>query len=321
MYNINNIKTILITGGCGFIGSNFLNKYVPLYPNIQFINLDKMTYAANQANILVSECVNYHFIKADICDKVALEKIFAEFKPQAVIHFAAESHVDLSIENPNIFVETNILGTHNLLSNAKKFNLERFHHISTDEVYGELGATGFFTETTPIAPNSPYSASKASSDLLVRSYIETFDLDAVITRCSNNYGPNQDLTKLIPKFITKLLKGEKVPLYATGSNVRDWLYVEDHCDAIWAVFSQAKKGEVYNIGGNSEKTNKEITFKLLELTGQDESMVEYVEDRKGHDFRYAIDASKIKQDLNWIPKYTFEQGINKTLEFYKAQLN
>jgi dTDP-glucose 4,6-dehydratase len=315
-----NFKTILVTGGCGFIGSNFLNKYVLLYPQTLFINLDKMTYAADFKNILVADQKNYVFVKEDICNQQGLELIFEKYKPDGVIHFAAESHVDLSILNPNIFVESNVVGTLNLLNMAKKYDVKRFHHVSTDEVYGELEETGYFTEQTPIAPNSPYSSSKASSDLLVRAYVKTFGLDAVISRCSNNYGPNQDITKLIPKFTTNLLNNKKVGLYATGSNVRDWLYVEDHCDAIWSIFTnleKAKKGEVYNIGGNSEKTNKEITYKLLELTGKDESMIEYVTDRMGHDFRYAIDASKIKKDLGWEPKYTFEEGMDKTFEFYK----
>jgi dTDP-glucose 4,6-dehydratase len=310
-------KTILVTGGSGFIGSNFLNKYVLLYPNTLFINLDKMTYAADEKNIIVSNNKNYIFVKEDICNQKGLDIVFEKYKPDSIIHFAAESHVDLSIINPNIFVESNVIGTLNLLNMAMKYQISRFHHVSTDEVYGELDEIGYFTEQTPIAPNSPYSSSKASSDLLVRAYVNTFGLNAVISRCSNNYGPNQDLSKLIPKFITNLLNNKKVGLYATGSNVRDWLYVEDHCDAIWEIFNKAKKGEVYNIGGNTEKTNKEITLKLLELTNRNESMIEYVTDRKGHDFRYAIDASKLKADIGWEPKYSFEQGIQKTFTFYK----
>jgi glucose-1-phosphate thymidylyltransferase len=309
-------KNILVTGGSGFIGSNFLNKYVPLYPNINFVNVDVMTYAANQDNVHIADKQNYKFYKTDIRNIQELDTIFKDNNIDAVIHFAAESHVDLSIANPSLFVEVNVNGTSNLLELSKKYNIKRFHHVSTDEVYGELTDEGFFTENTPLAPNSPYSASKASSDMIVRSYNKTYGLNCVITRCSNNYGPNQDLTKLIPKFITNLEAGKKVPVYATGSNVRDWLYVEDHCDAIWIVFNKARSGEVYNIGGNNEKTNMEITNKLLELTGRDDSSIEYVIDRLGHDFRYAIDASKIKNDLGWEPQYTFEVGIKKTFEFY-----
>jgi glucose-1-phosphate thymidylyltransferase len=309
-------KKILVTGGCGFIGSNFLNKYVPLFPNINFVNVDVMTYAANKDNVHVANCKNYKFYKTDIRNIDELDSIFKDNNIDAVIHFAAESHVDLSITNPSLFVEVNVNGTANLLELSKKYSIKRFHHVSTDEVYGELTNEGYFTETTPLAPNSPYSATKASSDMIVRSYNKTYGLNCVITRCSNNYGPNQDLTKLIPKFITNLEAGKKVPVYATGSNVRDWLYVEDHCDAIWTVFNKARNGEVYNIGGNNEKTNMEITNKLLELTGRDDSSIEYVTDRLGHDFRYAIDASKIKNDLGWEPKYTFDVGIKKTFEFY-----
>lgn len=347
----NNFKHILVTGGAGFIGANFLNKFVPKFPEIKFTNLDKLTYAGNLNNldftsansdikdlsktispnkiedksnsnqILAKKPIaqNYNFIKADICNLDLLEEIFIKNQFDSIIHFAAESHVDLSIKDPNIFVQTNILGTQNLLFLAHKYKLKRFHHVSTDEVYGTLplDKTKLFVETTPLAPNSPYSASKASSDLLVRAYVETFGLDAVITRCSNNYGPYQDLTKLIPKFINNLLQNQKIPLYASGQNIRDWLFVEDHIEAIWQVFTRAKKASVYNIGGNNEKTNLEITQKLLEMTGKNQDSIQYTKDRLGHDLRYAIDASKIKQDLSWSPKYTFETGILKTFEFYK----
>lgn len=314
--DLNNIKNILITGGAGFIGSNFLNNFVPQFPNINFINLDKLSYAANLDNILVSKLPNYFFIQGDICDKSVLYKIFKEHTIDAVIHFAAESHVDLSIKNPGIFVESNVLGTQRLLEISLEFEIKRFHHVSTDEVYGSLGSTGYFTENTNLAPNSPYSASKAGSDFLVRAYNETFGLNTTISRCSNNYGPNQDITKLIPAFIARLKNDQKVPLYKDGKNVRDWLFVKDHVEAIWEIFTRANSGEVYNIGGNNEKSNLEITKVLLDCFGKDETFIEYVEDRKGHDFRYAIDASKIKQDLNWEPKYTFEQGIKETLEYY-----
>ena len=314
---INNYNKILVTGGHGFIASNFLNKYVVLCPQITFVNLDSNTYATDPKNVILTNKSNYKFIQADIRELVKLEEIFKTENFDSVIHFAAESHVDFSITNPSIFVDTNITGTHNLLLMARKYQVKRFHHVSTDEVYGELDDKGLFTETTPLAPNSPYSASKASSDLLVRAYIETFGLNAVITRCSNNYGPNQDLTKLIPKFITNIINNKKIGIYGKGLNVRDWLYVEDHCDAIWEVFTKANKGEVYNIGGNTEKTNIEITKILLNKLGKTENLIEYIEDRLGHDFRYAIDASKIKNDLGWVPAYTFETGIDKTIEYYK----
>jgi len=317
MLNLSEIKTILVTGGLGFIGSNLLNTFVPKYPQIQFINLDKMSYASNIDNLSVSDLPNYTLEKGDLADLTFVQQIFEKYSIETVIHLAAESHVDLSIQNPGIFVESNVVGTHNLLLLSKEKKVKRFCHISTDEVYGELGETGYFTEETPIAPNSPYSASKAGSDLLVRSYVETFGLDAVITRCSNNYGPNQDGTKLIPKFIKLLLNNQKVPLYKDGKNVRDWLFVQDHVEAIWEVFSKAKKGEIYNIGGKNEKTNLEITYTLLERLGKDESYIEYVTDRPGHDFRYAIDASKIKNELGWTPRFDFNSGITKTIEFYR----
>ena len=314
---INNYNKILVTGGHGFIASNFLNKYVVLCPQITFVNLDSNTYATDPKNVILTNKSNYKFIQADIRELVKLEEIFKTENFDSVIHFAAESHVDFSITNPSIFVDTNITGTHNLLLMARKYQVKRFHHVSTDEVYGELDDKGLFTELTHLAPNSPYSASKASSDLLVRAYIKTFDLNAVITRCSNNYGPNQDSTKLIPKFITNIINNKKIGIYGKGLNVRDWLYVEDHCDAIWEVFTKANKGEVYNIGGNTEKTNIAITKILLDKLGKDETLIEYIEDRLGHDFRYAIDASKIKNDLGWVPAYTFETGIDKTIEYYK----
>jgi dTDP-glucose 4,6-dehydratase len=339
-------KTILITGGYGFIGSNFLNTFVPRFPDIKFINIDKLTYAANLNNLEflpqnfgefndlkqeynwqsenLETASNYFFENGDILDLNFLEKVCQKYEIDSIIHFAAESHVDLSIKNPTIFVETNILGTQNLLTLAKKYQIQRFHHVSTDEVYGQLPIDKpeiKFTENTPLAPNSPYSASKVGSDFLVRAYIETFDLNAVITRCSNNYGPYQDKTKLIPKFITNLLNGQKVPLYASGQNVRDWLFVIDHCEAIWEVFTRGNKGEVYNIGGNNEMTNLQITKEILKLTGRDESYIEYVTDRPGHDLRYAIDASKIKNDLGWGPRFSFEDGIAKTFEFYKSSRN
>jgi len=305
-------KRVIITGGLGFIGSNFLNKFVPLYRDQLFINLDAETYAADRKNVSVVEAPNYRFIKADIRDLSALRKIFKEVHPTGVIHFAAESHVDKSIEGPAIFIETNVVGTHNLLAVSKEFEVQRYHQVSTDEVYGSLGPNDApFTTSSSLAPNSPYSASKASADLLVRSYVKTFGLNATISRCSNNYGPNQDKTKLIPKFISLLLSGQKIPLYADGENIRDWIYVEDHIDAINLIFHRGQTGKVYNIGGNCEIKNIDIVRKLLTLTGRDESSIEFVQDRPGHDFRYAIDNHEIEREIGWEPKYHLDDGLAK----------
>jgi dTDP-glucose 4,6-dehydratase len=312
-------KKILVTGGLGFIGSNYLNKFVPHYPQYQFINVDASTYAARPDNIEVASYSNYAFEKADIRNTAELTEIFKKYHPTHVIHFAAESHVDISIENPGIFVETNIVGTHNLLALAKQFGIKRFHQISTDEVYGSLSASDpAFRTITPLSPNSPYSASKAAADLLVKSYAHTYDLDTVITRSSNTYGPRQDATKLIPKFIQNLLQGKKVPLYARGEHIRDWIYVEDNIDAIDLVFHKGKNGEVYNIGGGCEMTNKQITEKLLSLTGKSADSIEYVADRPGHDFRYAIDISELKEMLGWTARHSFTEGIQKTFHYYST---
>jgi len=335
-------STILLTGCAGFIGANFVNKYVPANPHTHFVNLDKLTYAGDLNNIeflpanmdnlhdLAIEKKwktkdkqvqsNYEFVHGDITNKEFLADLFEKYQFDGVIHFAAETHVDFSITNPGLFVEVNVMGTYNLLELARKYSVKRFHHVSTDEVYGDLPLENpdiKFTEETCIAPSSTYSASKAGSDMLVHAEYRTFQLDTVITRCSNNYGPYQDLSKLMPKFAVNLIQGKKVPLYAAGQHVRDWLYVEDHCDGIWTVFNHGKSGEVYNIGGNNERSNIEITRKFIELAGRDESFIEYVADRPGHDLRYAIDASKMKNDLGWEPQYTFETGMAKTFEFYK----
>ena len=308
-------KKIIVTGGFGFIGSNFLNKFVLKYPEYLFINVDCMTYAANKKNVTVSRKPNYAFEKTDIRDLKSLEKVFKKYKPTDTIHFAAESHVDISIENPAIFVETNIIGTHNLLMLAKKYSLNRHYQVSTDEVYGSLKKNDKpFTTSSPLAPNSPYSASKAAADMLVRVYFKTFGMNTVISRCSNNYGPNQDKTKLIPRFISLLLSNKKVPLYAKGENIRDWIYVEDHIDAIDKIFHKGKPGGIYNIGGNCELSNMEITKKLIAITNKDESYIEYVSDRPGHDFRYAIDNSEIYKKLGWKPRYSFKEGLVKTFE-------
>ncbi len=314
-------KTIFVTGGAGFIGSNYLNMFVPKRPNELFVNIDVLTYAANPENLsTVAKLPNYAFEKIDIRDEKALEKVFKKYKPDGVIHFAAESHVDHSINGPQIFIETNVRGTHNLLSLARAHGVKRFHQVSTDEVYGSLGPKDpAFSEMTPLAPNNPYSASKASADLIVRSYNKTFGLNTTITRCSNNYGPYQDVTKLIPLFLKKLLAGEHVPLYGKGDNIRDWLYVDDHVRAIDLIFTKGKAGEVYNIGGNEEIRNIDVVKRLLKITNRDESFIDHVTDRLGHDFRYAIDASKIERELGWKPKVNFEQGMKKTLDFYKGK--
>ncbi len=311
-------KTILVTGGAGFIGSNFLNKFVPKYPDTKFVNVDSLTYAGDLKNLTVGECENYEFKQVDIRDREKLEEIFAKYRPDGVIHFAAESHVDNSIKDPGVFVETNVEGTHNLLSLSKSHGISRFHYVSTDEVYGSLDHNDpAWTENSPLLPRSPYSASKAGGEMLARAYNVTFGLDVTISRCSNNYGPNQNLEKLIPLFITKLLKGEKVPVYGKGENIRDWLYVEDHCDAVDLIFQKGVSGEVYNVGGGHEVSNLEIAKTLIKLTAAFEGQIEYVADRPGHDFRYSLDISKIKKELGWSPKVSFSEGIAKTIEFYK----
>ena len=306
---------LLVTGGAGFIGSCFVRNILNKYNDYKVINLDALTYAGNIDNLNdVKNNPNYKFVHGNICDK----KLVAELVSQvdAVINFAAESHVDRSITGPEIFIETNIKGTLNLLQAAKEAKIQRFLQVSTDEVYGTLGKDGYFYETTPLAPNSPYSASKASADLLVRAYYETYKMPVLNTRCSNNYGPYQYPEKLIPFFISKLLKNEKVPVYGDGLNVRDWLYVYDHCSAIDTVLHKGKIGEVYNIGGHNEKTNLEITKIILNAMGKDENSIEYVQDRLGHDRRYAIDNHKIQTELGWEPSLTFEEGIKLTIEWY-----
>jgi dTDP-glucose 4,6-dehydratase len=311
-------QKIIITWWAWFIGSNFLNKYVLLHPEIDFINIDALTYAGKLENISeeVSKTQNYAFEKVDIRNYDEITEVYKKYSPTDIIHFAAESHVDNSIKNPKIFTETNVLWTQNLLDAHRAFKLNRFHHISTDEVYGDLPNGWFFTETTPINPSSPYSSSKAGSDLLVKAYGRTFGIDYVITRCSNNYGPNQDNEKLIPHFIELLQNNKPVTVYGDGSNIRDWLYVEDHCDAIWEVFSKAQNKSIYNIGWNNEYTNLEITKLILQEMGKWEEYITFVEDRKGHDVRYAIDAIKIRTELWWEPKVKFENGIVTTIKYY-----
>lgn len=306
---------ILVTGGAGFIGSCFVRHMLKKHPDYKIVNLDALTYAGNIENLNdVKDNPNYTFVHGNICDKNLVSQIVQDV--DCIVNFAAESHVDRSILNPEIFIETNVGGTLNLLENAKKHNIQRYLQVSTDEVYGTLGKSGYFYETTPLAPNSPYSASKASADMLVRAYFETYKTPVLITRCSNNYGPYQYPEKLIPFFISKLLKGEKVPVYGDGLNVRDWLYVYDHCKAIDTVLHKGQTGEVYNVGGHNEKTNLEITKIILKEMGKDESSIEYVQDRLGHDRRYAIDNNKITTQLGWKPSLTFEEGIKITINWY-----
>lgn len=309
------MTTILVTGGAGFIGNCFIRHMLQKYSNYKIINLDALTYAGNLENLYdVKDNPNYEFVNGDICDRDLVTQIVSGV--DMIVNFAAETHVDRSITGPEIFIETNVKGTMTLLQAAKEFNIERYLQVSTDEVYGTLGDTGYFTETTPLAPNSPYSASKASADMLVRAYYETYKVPTLITRCSNNYGPYQYPEKLIPFFISRLLKGEKVPVYGDGLNVRDWLYVYDHCAAIDTVLHKGRVGEVYNIGGHNEKTNLEITHLILDAMNKDESSIEYVQDRLGHDRRYAISNDKITSELGWEPSVTFEEGILLTIDWY-----
>ena len=309
------MTTILVTGGAGFIGSCFVRHVLTKHPDYKVINIDALTYCGNLENLKdVENNPNYRFVHGNICDRKLVRDLICEC--DCVVNFAAESHVDNSIKHPEIFVETNVQGTLNLLQACKELGVERYLQVSTDEVYGSLGKDGYFYETTPLAPNSPYSASKASADLLVRAYYETYKLPVLNTRCSNNYGPYQYPEKLIPFFISKLLKGEKVPVYGDGLNVRDWLYVYDHCEAIDVVLHNGKVGQVYNIGGHNEKTNLEITHLILDAMGKDETSIEYVQDRLGHDRRYAIANDKITSELGWEPSITFEEGIKLAIDWY-----
>ncbi|WP_166383423.1 MULTISPECIES: dTDP-glucose 4,6-dehydratase [unclassified Polaribacter] len=330
------MQTILITGGAGFIGSNFIPYFLNTNKNYKVVNLDLLTYAGDLSNLSeIEDNERYIFVKGDICDRDLVENLFKEHKFTGVIHFAAESHVDNSIKNPDAFVRTNVFGTFNLLDVAKKYWMEspnvftkgfessRFLHVSTDEVYGTLGETGLFTEETPYAPNSPYSASKASSDFMVRSYFHTFGMNVVTTNCSNNYGPKQHDEKLIPTIIRKAISGENIPIYGDGKNIRDWLFVLDHCTGIALAFKEGKLGETYNIGGKNERNNLYIANAICEILDDEKpkgksykEQISFVEDRAGHDFRYAIDASKIENKLNWKAQENFETGIRKTIQWY-----
>jgi dTDP-glucose 4,6-dehydratase len=319
---------ILITGGMGFIGANLVKHMVETYPNYRIINFDKITYASNPSYVKdLNKYSNYHQIVGDICDESALMKVFSTYKITHVIHLAAESHVDNSIMNPSSFIQTNIVGTANLLNVCKMYwkdGEHKFYHISTDEVYGSLGDEGYFTETTPYDPRSPYSASKAASDHLVRAYYHTYGLPVVISNCSNNYGPNQHKEKLIPLTIDRIRNNEPIPVYGNGMNVRDWLYVGDHITAIDTIFHKGKIGETYNVGGNNESTNIELVTRLCDLMdeklgldiGESRKLITYVTDRLGHDKRYAIDSTKLTKELGWSPKVNFTDGLNKTIEWY-----
>ena len=318
------MKKMLITGGAGFIGSNFIHYILSKYNDYQVINLDKLTYAANLDNLKdIEDNKNYRFIHGDIADQEFIFKLFENEKFDIVINFAAESHVDNSILNPQIFTITNILGTQVLLDACRKYNIKRFHQVSTDEVYGELPLDDnsiLFTEKTPLNPSSPYSASKASADMLVKSYYRTYSLPITISRCSNNYGPYQHLEKLIPLMISKAINNDNLPVYGNGINVRDWLHVYDHCTAIDLIIHEGKIGEIYNIGGNNEKSNIDVVKIILKELGKSEKLIKYVNDRPGHDLRYAIDSTKIKTSLNWKPVYSFEKGILDTIKWYTKML-
>ena len=310
------MEKILVTGGCGFIGSNFIRHILDVEKNVEVINFDLLTYAGNLANLKdVEKNPRLSFVKGDIADKAAVDSAMAK-GVNSVIHFAAESHVDRSILDSSPFIRSNVMGTQVLLDSAKAHKVDRFVHVSTDEVYGTLGDTGFFTEETPLAPNSPYSASKAASDLLVRSYVHTFHFPALTTRCSNNYGPFQFPEKLIPLFISNLTRNETIPVYGDGLNVRDWIHVKDHCAGIHAVWRKGRIGEVYNLGGKSERTNIALTKTLPSIMGKNESSIKYVKDRPGHDKRYAIDCSKAEKELGWNPTYIFEEGLKETVQWY-----
>ncbi len=308
---------ILVTGGAGFIGSNFIRRLLRESDH-EVVNVDALTYAGNLENLdEVEGDARYRFCKADIADFDALEPVLRETRPDAIVHFAAESHVDRSVHDASAFVRTNVVGTQILLDAARMHDVGRFVHVSTDEVYGSLGATGRFTETSTIQPNSPYSASKAGSDFLVRAAHETHGMDCCITRCSNNYGPFQFPEKLIPLMISNAAKGQALPVYGDGKNVRDWIHVEDHCRAIQLVLEKGKAGEVYNIGGNSERENLHVVRTVLSLLGRGEDLIRFVKDRPGHDRRYAIDGSKIERELGFVPEWNFEAGLEATVAWYR----
>jgi len=306
---------LLVTGGCGFIGSNFIHHMLENHPDISITNLDVLTYAGNPANLQdIEDDPRYSFVQGDICDRAVVDSVLDQYHIDTIVHFAAESHVDRSIADGSVFVKTNVLGTFTMLDAALAHEIDRFVHVSTDEVYGST-TEGSFVETDNLNPSSPYSSSKAGSDLLALSYWHTHELPVIVTRCTNNYGPYQYPEKLIPLFVTNLMEGKKVPVYGTGKNIRDWLYVIDHCRAIDFLLENGQSGEAYNIGGGEEKTNLEITDTILRLLGKDDSMIEYVEDRKGHDFRYSLDFSKLR-DMGWEPAFSFDEAMTATVQWY-----
>ncbi|MBL9079023.1 MAG: dTDP-glucose 4,6-dehydratase [Planctomycetes bacterium] len=310
------MSKILVTGGAGFIGSNFVRMLL-LASDHEIVNVDALTYAGNLENLAdVERHQRYTFVRADIADPIAMDRVFAEQRPDVVVHFAAESHVDRSVLDATAFVRTNVTGTQVLLDKSRIYKVRRFVHVSTDEVYGSLGAWGYFTEETPIQPNSPYSASKAGSDLLVRAAVHTHHMDCVITRCSNNYGPFQFPEKLIPLMIANALEGKQLPVYGDGKNVRDWIYVTDHCEGIRMAMEHGKAGEVYNFGGDAERENIFVVKEILKLLGKGEDLIHYVKDRPGHDRRYAMDSSKARATLGWTPRHTFEGGLKHTIDWY-----
>ncbi|WP_139691821.1 dTDP-glucose 4,6-dehydratase [Sporolactobacillus terrae] len=308
---------LLITGGAGFIGSNFVQHMINFHPEDTVVNYDLLTYAGNLENLKdVEDHPNYHFVKGNICNRELVEYVVDSYQIDTIVNFAAESHVDRSITEPDLFVKPNVLGTQTLLDVAKNKKINKYLQISTDEVYGSLGPDGYFTETTPLAPNSPYSASKASADLMVRAYYETFGMNVNITRCSNNYGPYHFPEKLIPLMVTNALEGKELPVYGDGKNIRDWLYVEDHCVAIDLVLHKGKPGEVYNVGGHNEKRNIDIVELIVDTLGKSRDLIKHVSDRLGHDRRYAIDPTKIETELGWKPHYNFDSGIKETIQWY-----
>jgi dTDP-glucose 4,6-dehydratase len=312
------MRAVLVTGGCGFIGSHFVRYLLETKPTVRVVNFDKLTYAGNLANLAdMAGNPRYRFVRGDITDPAAVRQVLAD-GVDALVNFAAESHVDRSIHDSGPFVRTNVLGTQVLLDAAREHGLAHYVQVSTDEVYGSLGPTGAFTEATPLAPNSPYAASKAAADLLVRSFVHTFGLPALITRCSNNYGPYQFPEKLIPLFISNLLQDEPVPVYGDGQNVRDWIHVRDHCAGIALVLDQGKVGEVYNIGGRCELANLDLTYALLDAVQKPRSLIRYVKDRPGHDRRYAIDCTKIERELGWRPQIRFAEGLRETVRWYQG---
>lgn len=313
------MQQILVTGGCGFIGSNFIRHMLATHADAALVNLDKLTYAGNAENLAdVEGTERYRFVHGDITDAALVNKLLNDTVFSAVINFAAESHVDRSILDSGPFVQTNIVGTQVLLDACRQANVPRYVQVSTDEVYGSLGPTGAFTEETPLAPNSPYSASKAAADLLVRAYHHTFGFPGLITRCSNNYGPYQFPEKLLPLFISNAMQDQSLPVYGTGSNVRDWIHVLDHCRGIEAVWQRGKVGEVYNFGGEAEITNLNLTHLLLDLLGKPRSLIRYVQDRPGHDLRYAMDITKVRRELDWTPQVNFADGLKQTIAWYQS---